>query len=126
VKIKTAIRRICSCLGYDVRRISGNVGQDAFLDMRRLTGASRRLVLIDAGANVGQSINEFRSHFDSPIIHAFEPSRAFPELQQRTSNIPDLHLNNFALGSESGEMNLIENVVFDNEFLARAECRLFW
>jgi FkbM family methyltransferase len=96
-------------MGYEVQRISGDFGQNAFRDMRRLAKASRRLVIIDAGANVGQSISQFRSHFDHPIIHAFEPSCAFSELQRRTSCIPDLHLNNFALGSESGEMDLIGN-----------------
>jgi len=96
-------------MGYEVRRISGDVGQNAFRDMQRLTKTSRRPVIIDAGANVGQSISQFRSHLDHPIIHAFEPSFAFSELQRRTSGIPDLHLNNFALGSKSGEMDLIEN-----------------
>jgi FkbM family methyltransferase len=109
MNVKTLIKRICFSMGYEVRRASGAVGQDAFRDMGRLTKASRRPVIIDAGANIGQSISQFRSHFDHPNIHAFEPSCAFSELQRLTTGIPDLHLNNFALGSVSGEMDLIEN-----------------
>jgi FkbM family methyltransferase len=106
------VRRIYRSMGYEVQPISGDFGQNAFRDMRRLTEANQanhQLVIIDVGANVGQSIGEFRGHFDHPILHAFEPSFAFSELQRRTSGIPDLHLNNFALGSESGEMDFIAN-----------------
>jgi FkbM family methyltransferase len=96
-------------MGYELQRISEDFGRNPFQDMRRLTKAKDRLVIIDAGANEGQTISHFRAHFDHPIIHAFEPGYAFPELQRRTSGIPDLHLNNFALGSESGQMDLIGN-----------------
>jgi FkbM family methyltransferase len=112
--IKSIVKRIFSAAGYEIRRKKkprreDDFGQNAFQDMRKLTGASRSLVVIDAGANEGQSIDEFRIHLDHPIIHAFEPGTAFPKLQIQSSGIPDLYLNNFALGSESGEMDLIGN-----------------
>jgi FkbM family methyltransferase len=114
MNIKAYIRRLLSAMGYEIRRISNDVGQDPFRDMRRLAGRSCCPVVMDVGANVGQSISRFRSTFDKPVIHAFEPGHnTFSELQRRTAGIPDLHLNNFALGSESGAMEFIENTSSD-------------
>jgi FkbM family methyltransferase len=96
-------------MGYQVRRVSGGIGQDAFRDMQRLSNTGGRPIIIDVGANTGQSIIEFRNHINRPVIHAFEPGSAFSELQRMATAIPDLHLNNFALGSTAGEMDFIEN-----------------
>ncbi len=108
--IKKSIKRILSYLGYEVRRIPDGIGRDPFRDMRKLTASPLRPVIFDVGANVGQSIHLFRRYFNQPIIHAFEPSPdTFRELQRQTAGIPDLHLNNVALGSRSEPRVLIEN-----------------
>lgn len=107
VMIKNFIKSSFSLMGYEINRIS--VGKNAFRDMQRLTETSRKPIVIDVGANEGQSIIQFHSYLDHPIIHAFEPGDAFSRLQRQTSGIRDVHLNNFALGSESSEMNLITN-----------------
>lgn len=100
-------------LGYDLRRIPPDwtgLGQDPFRDMRELTVAPQQPVLFDVGANVGQTIELFRQRFERPIIHAFEPSpEAFAQLQHWSAGMPDLHLNNFALGSCSETRPFIEN-----------------
>jgi FkbM family methyltransferase len=63
------------------------------------------------GANVGQTIAFLRATLDNPVIHSFEPGhRAFAELARRCSGIPDLYLNNFALGSRSTLLELQENI----------------
>ena len=69
-------------------------------------------ILFDVGANVGHTVLSFRSHFSSPVIHAFEPSPStFEQLKQQTSRIPDLCLNNFALGSRLERKVLIESAM---------------
>jgi FkbM family methyltransferase len=84
-------------LGIDIRFIP-KLGFDAYADMRKLV-AGDRPVCFDVGANRGQTIEKFRATFAHPVIHAFEPGRdTFAELQRRTAGIPDLHLNNVALG----------------------------
>jgi len=109
VRIKDAIKRLVYYAGYEVRR-AGGLGWDPFRDMRRLATHPHRPVIFDVGANVGQSIDLFRRHFDHPIIHAFEPSPStFRELQRQTVDIPDLHLNNCALGSRSEIKLFAEN-----------------
>jgi FkbM family methyltransferase len=59
------------------------------------------------GANEGQTIRKFQNVFDHPVIHAFEPGPAFSKLKKLTAGFPNLHLNNCAVGSKSGEMDFI-------------------
>ena len=109
-------------MGYVVRRASADFGKDPFLDLQRLAGEGP-LVIIDAGANVGQSIFTFRSVFQEPVIHAFEPGvETFAELERRTSSLPGLRLNNCGLGSHHGLMEFVQNSHSDmSSFLEPAD-----
>jgi FkbM family methyltransferase len=108
--IKSGIQRLFSGLGFEVHQIVDETGRDPLQDMRKLATRSSRVVVMDVGANVGQLVLRFRSAFKDPSIHAFEPGEsAFAELQRRTSAIPDVHLNHFALGAQSGSLELVEN-----------------
>jgi FkbM family methyltransferase len=85
-------------------------GADPYRDLRRLTAAVQRPIIFDVGANVGQSIEAIRTYFPSPIIHAFEPVPAtFELLRKATEGIPDLTLNNLALGRQPGRADLRSN-----------------
>ena len=87
-------------------------GADPYKDLRRLCASVQRPVIFDVGANVGQSIETIRTYFPTPIIHAFEPAPATFELLRRaTKGIPDLTLNNLALGREPGTADLGSNSV---------------
>jgi FkbM family methyltransferase len=103
-------------LGYEVRRLPRSLdakriglGVDPFQDMRRITGTEQPVVF-DVGANVGQSIRRFRTYFEAPVIHAFEPSsETFARLSENVTDVPDLRLNNLALGPTVGTAEFIEN-----------------
>lgn len=102
--VKSSIRR----LGYDIHKVV--VGRDPFYDMQQITKSQPSIVVFDVGANVGQTIDSFRRIIAHPKLHAFEPGQqAFEELQDTYSGIPDLYLNNCALGAEPGVMEFIEN-----------------
>jgi FkbM family methyltransferase len=106
---RSLIKRWLLSRGYVLRRASDEVGKDPFLDMKNLAGDGP-LVVIDAGANLGQSIFDFHSVFRDPVIHAFEPGLAtFAELQQRTSGLHWLHLNNCGLGSRPAVIKFVQN-----------------
>jgi len=109
--IKNHIKETLFHFGYIVRHLQPDeLGYDAFRDMNRLSGVESGAILFDVGANVGQSIDSFRERFKSPIIHSFEPGpSAFARLQERTQGVPDLHLNNFALGAKPEERTFHEN-----------------
>jgi FkbM family methyltransferase len=101
MNIKGRLRETLLHFGYDLHRADPRqLGRDPFKDMRRLSEVECGATLFDVGANLGVTIGSFREHFRSPVIHAFEPgSSTFESLKLNTAGIPDLRLNNVALGS---------------------------
>jgi FkbM family methyltransferase len=68
-------------LGYQVRRKQPpHWGDDAYLDQRRLLHGTPVRVVIDVGANVGDTVRHYRTLFPRATIHAFEP---FPDVHRR-------------------------------------------
>jgi FkbM family methyltransferase len=107
--VKQIIKQLLLSAGYEVRKVSTEVGLDPFRDLQRLAGTGPK-VIIDVGANIGQSIWNFHHAFRQPTIHAFEPGvETFAKLQSLTSGLLGLHLNNYALGSEAGVMQFRAN-----------------
>jgi FkbM family methyltransferase len=110
VSIKRAIKAGFRRFGLEVKRLPSDIGHDPYRDMKRLTFSIERPVIFDVGANAGQSVDRIRSYFAHPIIHAFEPSPdTFKQLQKATKAVPDLVLNNLALGRYNGTADLVEN-----------------
>lgn len=68
---------------------------------RRLDGLTRRAVIFDVGANVGDYAHEVNEVFGSRAeLHCFEPSKAtFEELTRRTAAIEGVVLNQLGVGS---------------------------
>lgn len=107
--VKRFVKSIFRLLGFEIHYVRKGVGVDAFADMHMLAGTDRP-VIFDVGANVGQTIGIMRERFARPVIHSFEPGRAtFELLQRNTAGVPDLQLNNVALGAAPGTATLIEN-----------------
>ncbi len=106
---KTVIKYVLSSLGYELRAIP-NLGRDAFQDMSPFVTSSTP-VLFDIGANVGQTIENFRQHFKESTIHTFEPSPStFQTLRERTdARDQRLHLINAGLGARPDIKTFIEN-----------------
>jgi FkbM family methyltransferase len=63
--------------------------------------------IIDAGANIGQSVGKFRRAFPSADIYAFEPvSSVFQRLLENTRGLEHVHLFPIALGSVAGKASI--------------------
>jgi FkbM family methyltransferase len=115
MSVKDFVKRAVRSFGYDIRAVhdSSGLGRDPMWDMRALVQTDRP-VIFDVGANVGQSIVEFRRRFRRPIMHSFEPGPAtFRELQRRVTGIPDVHLNNVGMGSRRESRVFIQNTHSD-------------
>ena len=109
--IRRKLRSLLWRFGYDVRYMPllrfSSLGIDQFEDAKRHTRAERP-VIFDVGANVGQSITRARTHWPDSVIHAFEPSEAtFATLKKNTLGMPNLHLNQCALGGARGESTFL-------------------
>jgi len=119
---KSLAKRMLAKMGYEMRRKPSelaqaqaqapppHLGQDPFLNMQSLAQQKQPPIIFDVGANLGQSIFQFRYVFPASQIHAFEPGRrTFAELSKKTSDLSNLFLNNVGLGSEVGKLKFIEN-----------------
>jgi FkbM family methyltransferase len=108
--MKQIIRNLIRRFGRDMVRLSSApIGKVPLNDMSKFLHNDYPVVF-DIGANVGQSINMFRSKFPKSIIHSFEPSpTTFETLNRQASRLKDVHLWNFALGSASCQMTFLEN-----------------
>lgn len=116
--VKNSVNRTLAPLGLQVRRSErffelGRIplppGRDPFRDMARNLSHRPNPVFFDVGANEGTTIRAIRQQFAYPQIHAFEPNpRTFDVLKQNMSRFEGVHLNNFGLGSYSGEADFYE------------------
>ena len=83
-------------------RFSGQPHEDDFLPLRRLQG--RTLVILDVGANRGQSIESFRQVLSNPRIHAIEPNPMLAEFLR--IRYPDVVVHAVGLNDVSGEAEI--------------------
>ena len=93
-----------------LRRRPPKVGESAIADMKRFVGANARPMILDVGANTGQTVKRFRKAFPSSIIHSFEPSqRIFDQLKTNIADRKEVFAWNVALGSSAGKQTFLEN-----------------
>jgi len=100
-------------IGYDVRKM-GRTGENPFADMRHFLKGERSPLILDVGANVGQSVTHFKRTFPGATIHSFEPSpTTFATLSKNCARIPGVTPWNLAAGSSNGKLPLLENTCSD-------------
>jgi FkbM family methyltransferase len=108
--IKKAIRSTIARLGYDIVRRPAH----AFSDMKCFVPPDGRALILDVGANVGQSARKFKQVFPLSIVHCFEPSRdTFGQLKQNIAGEKGVFAWECALGSTVGKKSFIENTDSD-------------
>lgn len=111
--MKEAIRSLLARLGYDVRN-TASLGISPFADMRRFVPARTDPLILDIGANVGQSVERFRKAFPTAIIHSFEPSQqTFRQLSENVANDKRVFAWNYAVGASPGKQTFLENTNSD-------------
>lgn len=109
--MRRTIRTIARKFGYDIIKFKKDqMGFYPFYDMAKFV-KSDQPILFDIGANVGQTVKDFKEVFKNSTIHAFEPSpETFDILKNNTSNFKNLHLWNLGVGAFNGELLLNEYV----------------
>lgn len=133
--MKRYLKRLLDRIGVEVRRVrrldpnpvvldfSSEFGRDAWSDAQRLAGTSAPVV-IDVGANAGQSVGRFRERFARPTIHAFEPGLAFDRLASATRGLSGVTIRHAAVGAAPGRAVLVENTdpVMSSLYEPAADC----
>ena len=90
--VKKYARLLSRKFGIELKRYDPrNPGFSPFDDMRTFIAEKSQPLIIDAGANAGQTVSKLKTFFPSSIIHAFEPSpTTFEVLEQKCSDYTDV------------------------------------
>lgn len=108
----------------DVVRVDpAALGMDPFQDMRRFLGGEGSPLVLDVGANVGQTVERVQGVFPGARIHSFEPSPGtFEVLKRNCAGRENVTLWNRGVGSAEGRLMFQENERSDmSSFLAPGE-----
>ncbi len=93
-------------------------GKNPLLDISRRLGQGEPIIF-DVGANIGQSVVNFKRYFPLSKIYSFEPSeKAFKYLEKLSHQYQNVETYQMALGSKESTMKIFENSCSDmNSFL---------
>lgn len=98
--------------GSRIYRNSLPHGVDCSFDIARRLGRENIRVVLDVGANMGQSAMTYLHQFPQAQIHSFEPvSATFKQLAANTARSSRIHAYNFGMGSAAGEAVIHVNPV---------------
>jgi FkbM family methyltransferase len=108
---KRIIRNLLRRTGYDLTRYSPNeLGRDPFQDMQFFLKGLQCPIVLDVGANVGQSVDEFKKVFPDSFIHSFEPSPStYTRLTEHCHGLDGVKAWNYGVGSRQTTLPFIEN-----------------
>jgi len=101
--MRNLLRSVIKALGYEVHRLGlPPYGANAMADILRYSPKPLN-TLIDVGANIGQTCEEFHRYFPNETIHAFEPvSTTYQRLAENTRHFRNVTTHATALGSHRG------------------------
>ena len=110
-RIRKGLAAAFDALGYQVRRKQAPWwGADPFLDQQRALAGSQVRVVMDVGANVGDTVQQYRTLFPDATIYAFEP---FPgvhrQLVARFAADPRVRPEQAAVADAAGTRRLFVN-----------------
>lgn len=97
MKFKDTLKKL-PFIGEIIKRLKPSQS-DILLD---IFNPQDNLLIIDVGANIGQSISFFRSNFPNSLIYSFEPTpHIFKKLEKKINCYKSVHLFELALGDEN-------------------------
>jgi FkbM family methyltransferase len=104
--LRSALKQGLSSIGLSVHHLGDRTqmsGHDFWHDAYALLGCPHAPIVVDVGANVGQSIDECRRVIPDAQITAFEPGPDnVRELTRRFWDDPGIHVEACALGDTTG------------------------
>lgn len=107
--LRTALRRVLEAVDLRLVRLAPDQvrGHDPLRDLAWLLRRRRHPVIIDAGANDGETVAAFLRRFPGARILAFEPyGPSYQSLRRRFRDVPPVETLNVALGAANGTAHL--------------------
>ncbi|MDB5280368.1 MAG: methyltransferase FkbM family [Ferruginibacter sp.] len=113
---KSFINKFCRKFGFEIHGTGylqsvqkTSFKEDAFLKQQEITGQGTR-VIVDIGANVGDTVLRYHALFPKAEIYAFEPfPDSFTTLQNRVSGIETVTGYQKAISDKSGTKEFFVN-----------------
>lgn len=117
---KRSLKGVLRSLGLQLRWLPPRYAcrQNMFTDQRAILGERGAGLILDVGANVGQSVTRYRWLFPNAVIHSFEPvPEAFEQLRQSASGDKLVHVWQLAVSDVTGVVRLHSNRMSDTSSL---------
>jgi FkbM family methyltransferase len=114
-QLKNALKTLIQKSGFDIVRIRRNyMGMDPISDMQHFLRGCEEPLILDVGANVGQSVDRFKRAFPNSSIHSFEPSPStYEKLKQRCCQYQEVKAWNYGVGTTNTTLEFQENSFSD-------------
>jgi len=117
--VKLLVRNLLKKTGYDIVKYRSAVddtiteipfGINPFEDISFFLKNNASPVIFDVGANIGQSVDDFKKVFPDSIINSFEPGPdTFAKLREHCIEMGKVKVWNYAIGSSEGILPFQEN-----------------
>lgn len=119
--VKTTLNRC----GFDIKRLSCEplMHQNAYLAQRDMFGNFEVPTIFDVGANLGQSVLEYRKYFSGSNIYCFEPTNdAFEMLKNNWMHDKNVQMYNAAITNRNGDVGFYTNKANFTNSLLKVSC----
>ncbi|MFZ4596825.1 MAG: FkbM family methyltransferase, partial [Verrucomicrobiaceae bacterium] len=105
--MKKFFRHIVNSLGYEIHRF-GTGNRDCWPDIAARLSNIREPIILDVGANIGQTASEILELLPNAQLHCFEPAESsFEALQVNLKKAsPEASAYRLAFGAKAGSMLL--------------------
>ena len=101
MQIKKTIKKTFNYFGLEIKKKDKEINELSFDEIIKKKILKSDPLIIDIGANKGQSIEKFSNLFDKSVIHSFEPvTKEFDELKKKFGGKKNIFLNNYAIGDK--------------------------
>jgi FkbM family methyltransferase len=108
---KRVLRSVFLSLGLDLNRYHPET--DKWLAQKKLLEDVEAPVILDVGANVGQTLEAYKSLFPEAEVHCFEPyPDSYRTLQELASQFSRTQTHKLAVAERAGESTFYINPVF--------------
>ena len=117
---KRSLKGVLRSLGLQLRWLPPRYAcrQNMFTDQRAILGERGAGLILDVGANVGQSVMRYRWLFPDAVIHSFEPvPEVFEELRRSASGDTRVHVWQLAMSDVTGVVRFQSNRMSDTSSL---------
>ena len=109
--LRRAIRTLFHSVGLELDRYDSH--RNKWLAQRNLLGGKPSPIILDVGANVGQTVESYKALFPQAEIHSFEPfPDSYCKLQNLASRHNKVHTYPLAIADKTGESRLYVNAIY--------------